>query len=220
MKKRSVIRDYSKERVEELTTFGKLFFKNPISKFILLIVLYLVLSRLISRYYYDYNVKIILYIVQGLIAVFFIVVIYHLLRLWFSHVNSPKNIPRIIANYLLFIFAIILIFSTILSVLESYNLGYIKYAPCENYINYKDVHEDSSLSKNYFYFTAITFFTVRYGDICPMGYARELSILISLTGHLISVLIVALIINNYYKKKENPLEQEKLKYNKLFYRIP
>ena len=48
------------------------------------------------------------------------------------------------------------------------------------------------------YFSFVTMFTIGYGDIVPVsGYARNVTVLLSLVGHFYSVVIMAIIIGKY-----------------------
>jgi voltage-gated potassium channel Kch len=61
---------------------------------------------------------------------------------------------------------------------------------------------------NYPYFSAITFFTVGFGDICPMGVSKLVSVLNALIGNLFTVLILAIAITNYSENRDNGKKQD------------
>ncbi len=96
----------------------------------------------------------------------------------------------------------LLIFSTIYNVVDLTEMGYIKYGTCSDNFSRSMLETDPTISRDFFYFSAMTFFGVGYGDICPMGFAKIISIITSLIGHVISVILVALIINNYVMRSK------------------
>lgn len=194
--------NYSKERIKELHGFARLLFNRPILKFLILVLIYFLLNNLDTLFHTDIPLRLILQIIRIAISIYFILVIVYLIRKWFSRITNPTNIFTLILDYALFILGIILIFSNLFSFLEVSHLGYIKYGICSDKFDSSMINSDTMLSREYFYFSTVTFFTVGYGDICPMGYAKLLAMIVAFTGHLVSVLIVALVINNYFKKKQ------------------
>jgi len=64
------------------------------------------------------------------------------------------------------------------------------------------IKTDTLRSYSFLYFTTMLF-TVGYGDICPMGSAKIFSMITAIIGHVLSVILVALIINNHFKLKED-----------------
>lgn len=123
--------------------------------------------------------------------------IIYVVRRSILNLMSSKSLPILVGSYALVILALLLIFSTLFNFAELTGVGYLKYGNCQSNFNSDMISSDHNLSQNFFYFTAITFFTVGYGDICPIGVSRVIAILAAFTAHLISVVIVALIINNY-----------------------
>jgi hypothetical protein len=107
---------------------------------------------------------------------------------------------------------VIFISSILYNFVDLSHLGYIQYGNCNGQFNPSLINPpanstasyNSFISKDFFYFSAITFFTVGYGDICPMGLDRVVSIIVAFIGNIISVILVAFIINNYLsKRREN-----------------
>jgi hypothetical protein len=80
--------------------------------------------------------------------------------------------------------------------------GYLKYGSCTdtNTITDEMINQDPLLVSNFFhypYFSSITFFSVGFGDICPMGASKLIAILNAIIGNAFTVLILALAITNY-----------------------
>ena len=196
------IQHYSKERIKELHGFTKILFNRPILKFIIFVIIQLILIKTASYFPENYNIRGIIDFIGILISVYFILVIFYLVKIWINKLFNPKNIISLILAYALFIIGIILLFSTLYSIAEITKMGYIRYQGCSDKFDPSVIGNDPAISRDFFYFSSITFFTVGYGDICPMGFAKILAILNAFVGHLVAVVVVALIINNYFRKKE------------------
>ncbi|VVB78412.1 Ion channel [uncultured archaeon] len=193
---------YHIRRIKELHGFGKFLFKNPIIKFLIFVVIYLILTNVEGYFSEEYYIRTIINIIGILISIYFIAVIIYLIRKSIKRLINPENIFVLILTYALFILGIILLFSTLFNIVETAKLGYIKYGTCSSKFDPSMISADPQISRDFFYFSTMTFFTVGYGDICPMGLERIVSILTTFVGHLVSVLVVALIINNYLQKKK------------------
>lgn len=196
MKKRA----YHEERLQELSVLGKLFFTHPIYKFLALAIIYIVLVN-IQNYFSNNLPRIIINIIGVLISIYFVIVIIYFVKRWFNRFINPENLFVLLVTYTLFIIGILLILSTLFNLTEITGLGYLKYGICQDKFDSSMIHSDPNISKQFFYFTSSTFFLIGYGDICPMGLAKYLAILTGFIGHLISVIVVALVINNYLRKK-------------------
>jgi hypothetical protein len=195
--------DITKDKIEELTTTGKLLFEKPLLKFFYLSVIYLLLSYFQESISESFPLRSFIIILEILIGIYFIAVIVFLIRHWYDRFVNPESLPSLILTYALFIFGILLMFSTLLSIIELTRIGYIKYGMCTDKFDPSFILNDPEISREFFYYTAITFFTVGYGDICPMGFAKLFSIIIAFTGHIVSLVILALILNNYYRKRKD-----------------
>lgn len=131
-------------------------------------------------------------------AFFIIFILKHSLK----HLFSASNLWTILISYLVFIFFVLFLFSSSYSYLEYMEKGYLTYGQCSSNFSNSMISSDSMKSNNYFYFAAITFFTVGYGDICPMGFAKQLSVLNAFIGVFINSIVVVVAISFYLKRKE------------------
>jgi potassium channel LctB len=195
------IKDYSKERIKELHGVAKLLFNKPILKFIGLIIFYFIINSIANSVPKNFPIRIIVDIIGILIFIYFVAVLIFIIQRTVRHMFNPKNIFTLIFTYALFILGLILLFSTFYSLAEISGTGYLKYGNCTGNFNPSMISTDSGLSREFFYFSAVTYFTVGYGDICPMGFAKIISIFNAFVGNIVAVIIVAIIINNYVRRK-------------------
>lgn len=189
--------------VRRLKGIRRLLFDKPIKKFIVLILVYIFLNYVVGYFPQELRVRTIINIIGIIISIYFIVVIIYLIRSWINHLINPDSILKLIAAYALFILGILLLFSTLFNLIETAKLGYLTYGTCSDKFNSSIIASDPQISRTFFYFSAVSFFSVGYGDICPMGLAKLLAIFTAFVGHLVSVILVALILNNYLRKREN-----------------
>lgn len=112
--------------------------------------------------------------------------------------NKNLTIEEILKSYLLAVVSTIFFFTMLYGIVESANIGYLKYGECND--NIKLDPNDSSLVTSplsRMYFSSITFFTVGYGDICPMGWSKLISILNAFFGSLINIIVISIAIGQY-----------------------
>ncbi|MBS3078897.1 hypothetical protein J4218_02135 [Candidatus Pacearchaeota archaeon] len=193
---------YSKERIKDLHGFTKILFDKPILKFFIFVVIQFILTNFSSYIPNNFPLRFVIDILGILISIYFIAVIIYVIKNSITRLTNPQNLWSLIVTYALFILGILLLFSTLFSFFELSGLGYIKYGSCSDKFNPSMISADTSISREYFYFTGSTFFLLGYGDICPMGYTKYLAIFTAFIGHLVAVIVVTLVINNYLRKKE------------------
>jgi len=194
---------YSREKIKELHGITKVLFDRPILKFFIFVIINFILINFSSYFPTNFPLRFFTEILSLLISIYFIAVIIYVIKNSITRLTNPENLWSLISTYALFILGILLLFSTVYNFVETSKLGYIKYGTCTQDFSSSMIDTDKEISRDFFYFSAMTFFTVGYGDICPMGLARIVSIFAALVGHLISVVVVALIINNYLRRKDN-----------------
>ncbi len=150
--------------------------------------------------------KIILLFFISTYLVFFVI---HLIRRSLKKLMNAKSMWTLFAAYALFIFSIMLLFSSIYDISERSNSGYLKYGQCTDQFTPEGIHNDTTESHNYFYFSATTLLTVGYGDICPMGINRYIAIINAFVGNFINVVLMVWVISNYMKRKDEDVENGK-----------
>jgi potassium channel LctB len=123
--------------------------------------------------------------------------------------NHEGVLLRLIWGYLIIIFVIILLFSQLYAVSSAFDLGYITRGTCHDNFNQDMMKADPLVSNNYFYFSSVTFFTVGYGDICPMGASKFIAIINSLIGHIFTTIVLVIALSSFLEyKKEKDNEEE------------
>lgn len=196
------------KNVKELSRWGKIFFDKPILKFFIFIIIQILLVAIEGYFPKSSVFRASVNMINILIFIYFIAVVIFLIKRWYQRLFNPKNLVTLIFTYILFIIAILVLFSTIYNFTELWGYGYLKYGQCSDSFSSSMIQTDPFVSKEFFYFSSITFFTVGYGDICPMGFAKNIAILNAFVGHLVSVVIVVLILNNYIRRREEVDEVE------------
>ncbi len=183
-------------------------FDHPVIKFLLLILLNLTLTQLSGIYPNNNIINITSIIINIAIAAYFVMGIIYIVRRELKRLLSPQNIFSLVGAYAFLVVIVILIFATIFSIIDLGKFGALQYGSCSDSYNPSHQVPNNIRSHDYFYFSAVTFFTVGYGDICPMGMMKYAAMTNALVGHLISVIVVALILNNYMQVRKNKGEQE------------
>ena len=150
-----------------------------------------------------------------LIASFFLLIIYVIIFLIYRiRINITRllhhelKFNEIITGYVSSVIFIIILMSILYWTVTLFGVGYLKYGSCVDNVDLtRDMMMNDPLRVKEFlhypYFSAITFFTVGFGDICPMGYAKILTMINALIGNAFTVLILAIAITNYSSNKDN-----------------
>jgi potassium channel LctB len=119
--------------------------------------------------------------------------------------HHELTIREILIGYVTSVLFIIVLFAIAYWGIALTGTGYLRYGEC---IDNTSITKDTMLNDpnlviktfHYPYFSAITFFTVGYGDICPMGLNKTVAVLNALIGSAFNVLILAIAITNYATK--------------------
>ncbi len=181
----------------------KILFNKPIAKFFFVIPIYIVLAILVERLEETHPVRLTITVLHVIIAIYFILLMIHILRHSIRQLMKSKNLFALIRTYMIFLLGIILIFTTIFNLTEISRTGYLTYGKCSDNFRPDMLKSDADRSRGFFYFTAVTFFTIGYGDICPMGMAKFVALATAFVGHLVSVILVALILYNFLDARKN-----------------
>ena len=150
-----------------------------------------------------------------IIAAFFILVVFVIIYLVYRiRLNITKllhhelKFTEILTGYVTSVIFIIILFSILYFAMTLLGVGYLKYGSCVDNVDITRQLIDNDPLRvkefiHYPYFSAVTFFTVGFGDICPMGTSKLISVLNALIGNLFTVLILAIAITNYSTNKGN-----------------
>jgi hypothetical protein len=93
--------------------------------------------------------------------------------------------------------------------IQHLNLGYITYGKCGDKFSSDMIDTDPLISHDYMYFSSVTFFTIGYGDICPMGAAKLVSVIAAFIGNAVTIVLMGIVITLYMKRRErnNPVHK-------------
>lgn len=123
--------------------------------------------------------------------------------------DNKKSVKKLLSAYFISIVGLILLFALAYEVVLMTNTGYLTYSQCSDNFNPESINPNSNIYDSKivfshfgaFYFSAITFFSVGYGDICPMGASRFISIINTWLGHAYTVIILGMALAIYFKDK-------------------
>jgi potassium channel LctB len=190
-------------RLEKHVSLFKRFFNLTLNHFfITFIILYLAMT-------------ISLMLDQGLISILFgVMLVIYVITFLVNRINynirkflhHELGIKQISIAYITSVLFIIILFSILYWLMTSTGAGYLRYGTCIDNVEFDRtsiINDTNSVTNifHYSYFSAITFFTVGYGDICPMGMSKIISMLNALVGSMFNVLILAIAIVNYSNTK-------------------
>jgi potassium channel LctB len=134
------------------------------------------------------------------LSIYFLFFLVFILRHSLKSLFKAQNLWRLLVSYVLFIIAVLLLFSLGYLSIEKMHRGYITYGKCSDHFEVIQIERDSQKATDYFYFSTITLFTVGYGDICPMGWSKFLSMFNAFIGNFISVILMVLVITAYVNR--------------------
>ena len=180
--------------------FKKFLYDKPLWKFTILMIVYIISLFIIEGFSENPAIRIPITIFHIILAVYFILVMVNVIKYSMTRLTSSKDSKELIIYYVVFLIGFIIMLSTVLNIIDLTKTGYITYGQCSDHF-VPQIKGDKEISHNFFYYTTMLF-TVGLGDICPMGLAKEFSMITAIIGHVISVILVALIINNHLKLKE------------------
>jgi potassium channel LctB len=200
MKKR-LGKSIAQKHIEQFSKLEKFFYEKPLVKipiFVVSIILILFLVPVIAqgRNWESYLSLFFIFLLNVYLFFFIIFILRHTLKSLFK----AENMWRLFASYLLFVVCVLLLFSFGYRSIEKQNKGYLTYGKCSDYFEPSMIEKDSSRATNYLYFSAITLFTVGYGDICPMGWDKWLAMVNAFIGNFISVVLMVVVITAYVNR--------------------
>ena len=192
---------------EKLSKFMKLFLK--VSEYLgwkTLILMTIFTTFLVYFFSFFQSYKTILFII--FIYVLYLILqtsafVYESIKLLLD--DGKKSITKLFSAYIISIIGLMILFALFYAIAFATKTGYLTYSQCSDEFNKQMIYEDNNLvlsNFGYLYFSAITFFSVGYGDICPMGSAKFISILNTWLGHAYTVIVLGLAMAVYTKDND------------------
>jgi hypothetical protein len=187
-------------------------FDRPILK-LFLILLFIVIASTLAQHTSIPLFRFLVALATSVAIVYAIVLTGHIVSLYLirkplDRLLSARDIFSLLLGYVMFIVGILLVISVLFMVVEELHLGYLTHGPTTDEFN-SDVidSEDSNISHDYLYFSAVTFFSVGYGDICPMGFCKTLAIITAFAGNIITVVLMAIVVSLYLNRRTRAPDQ-------------
>jgi potassium channel LctB len=186
-------------------------FDRPILK-LFLTFLFMVIVSTLARYT---SMPLLRFLVAAVISsavVYAIVLAGHIVSLYLirkplDRLFSARDLFSLLLSYVMFIVGILLVISVIFMVVEDLHLGYLTYDPTEKLSRDMIDNKDPNLSQDYLYFSAITFFSVGYGDVCPMGFCKTLAMATAFAGNVVTVVLMAIVVSLYLNRRTKAPDQ-------------
>jgi len=192
----------------ELSGLRRALFDRPILK-LFLVLLFIVIASTLAQYISIPLLRFLVLLV-ALIAVAYAIALtgyivnLYLIRKALARLLNARDIVSLLFSYAMFIVLILLVISILFLVVEELDLGYLTHGPTTDEFN-SDVidSEDPNISHDYLYFTAVTFFSVGYGDICPMGLCKIVAVVTAFVGNVVSVVLMAIVVSLYLNRRNS-----------------
>jgi len=194
----------------------ELLFERPIQKLVILLVVsgvFLLLSNFFEELLSQNPfLNIVLVVLNIAFAVYFIllivrVIFVYLINRQLERLLQARSIFSLLFSYAVFVFGILLVISLFFMQVTQFNLGYLTYGQCSDNFSSSLIKSDKQISRDYFYFSAVTFFTIGYGDICPMGLTKLVSILTAFIGNIVTVVLMGIVITLYLNRQNQKDER-------------
>jgi potassium channel LctB len=136
-----------------------------------------------------------------------VVWILRLLYLYTQMLLFPKNWTVFLIGYFFSIMLILLLFAMVYSFSDASHTGQLSYGNCSATTYNPAMSSSLHLFPDYLYFSAVTFFTVGYGDMCPTGNAKYVAIANMWLGHFFTVIILAIAVAIVLPKVQKTLKK-------------
>jgi potassium channel LctB len=179
-------------------------FDRPILK-LFGVVLFILITSTLAPHTTVLLLRRLMALAAALAAVYAIVLTGHI----FGHylirrLLTARDIFSLLVSYVMLIAGILLVISSLFGAVQDLNLGYLTHGPTSDKFNSDVIASgDPNISHDYLYFTAVTFFSVGYGDICPMGLSKPLAILTAFTGNVVTVVLMAIVVSAYLNRRSS-----------------
>ncbi|MFH0869678.1 MAG: ion channel [archaeon] len=197
-----MIKKIAKRHLDKLSKAERLLYSRPLIK-VPLVVVAIALLIMFSPALFPgspnlHYVSFILILALNIYLLFFII---FLLKHSLKSLLLAKNLWSLLGSYAIFMIAIITLFSFGYKSVEDLDKGYLTYGSCGDRFDLSMMQRDTQRSSSQFYFSAVTLFTVGYGDICPMGWSKGLALINAFVGNFISVVLMVIVITAYLNRK-------------------
>jgi len=197
-----MIKKIAKRHLTHLSKAERLLYSRPLIKVPFVIVVIAILIMVSPTLFPGspnlHYVSFFLILALNIYLLFFII---FLLKHSLKSLLSAKNLWSLLGSYAIFMVAIITLFSFGYQSVEDLDKGYLTYGGCSDHFDLSMMQKDTQRSTNHFYFSAITLFTVGYGDICPMGWSKGLALINAFVGNFISVVLMVIVITAYINRR-------------------
>ncbi|MFA6089055.1 MAG: ion channel [Candidatus Woesearchaeota archaeon] len=171
-------------------------------KILTAVFIVIILSGLLSKY-----TKVPLAFTVFLLPIMFILGVTALVRKSIRKLlNHQNSILELFLGYTGAVFGLILMFSLLYLYSSSLGLGYLTYGQCHDNFSASSITNDPNVTHSLFsnfYFSSITFFTVGYGDICPMGLDKIIAVTNSFVGHAFTAIIMVFALAGFAMSKKD-----------------
>jgi len=198
------IKENVKKKVSLLGRFWNLILNHFFSTFFILFVINATLLLLRK------DVPLIIILAAFLLLIVYVIIfLINRIRININRLlHHELKFREIFTGYTTSVLFIVLLFSIVYWGMTLMGAGYLKYGSCIDKTSITREMIDTDPLRvteftHYAYFSAITFFTVGFGDICPMGGSKFVTMLNALIGNAFTVLILAIAITNYSTAKDN-----------------
>jgi hypothetical protein len=192
-------------------------FDRPILK-LSLVLLFMVVASALAQWI---SIRLLTLLVAPVIVaaiVYVVILIGHIVSLYLirkpiGRLLSARDIFSLLGSYVMFIVGILLVISTLFGVVEGLRLGYLTHGSTTDAFNPDAIDstdpgvKDPNISHDYLYFSAVTFFSVGYGDVCPMGLCKILAVVTAFTGNVVTVVLMAIAVSVYLNRRAKPPDQ-------------
>jgi hypothetical protein len=189
-------------------------FGRPVLK-LFMVLLFMVVASALAQWI---SIRLLTLLVAPVIvaAIVYVVILighivsFYLIRKPLGRLLSARDIVSLLGSYVMFIVGILLVISTLFGVVEGLRLGYLTHGPTTDAFNPDAIDstdpsvKDPNISHDYLYFSAVTFFTVGYGDVCPMGFCKILAIVTAFAGNIVTVVLMAIAVSVYLNRRAKP----------------
>lgn len=201
MKNGEVIKDAQLGKLSKIENFfyGNFWFRVPV--FVLgAIIVRILISKIFGQKY-----GVLFYssiFLMTFIAIYLTVFLFFLVKHSIKSLLYAKNFWVLSIAYIVLILTLLVLFSSAYNSVEKMQKGYLTFGTCQDKFLPSMIESDEQRSSSYFYFSAITLFTVGYGDICPMGWSKSISMFNAFVGIFINTIVMIIVLSSYLSRRK------------------